>query len=84
MNNSSPPQVNPHLLDLLRCPVALREHGDEAARLKLVHDGWWLFCEASGYKYPVRDGIPQMLVEEGAKWQQTDVAALPVPPPDEA
>lgn len=81
---SDTPQLNTTLLDLLRCPVALREHGDDAARLTPARDGWWLVCEASGYKYPVRDGIPQMLVEEGARWQDTDVDALPVPPPDES
>ena len=35
----------------------------------------------TGYKYPIRDGIPVMLIEEGARWKDTPVDALPVPPP---
>jgi uncharacterized protein YbaR (Trm112 family) len=34
------------------------------------------------YLYPVRDGIPIMLIDEGEKWKDTDVDQLPVPPPD--
>jgi len=77
------PQIDADLLDMLRCPVALKEHGDEAARLQVVHDGWWLVNEASGYKYPVRNEIPHMVVEEGERWQAVDIDDLPVPPPDE-
>jgi hypothetical protein len=32
-------------------------------------------------KYPIRDGIPVMLIEEGKKWKETAVEDLPVPPP---
>jgi uncharacterized protein YbaR (Trm112 family) len=32
-------------------------------------------------KYPIRDGIAIMLIEEGEKWRHTAEAALPVPPP---
>jgi uncharacterized protein YbaR (Trm112 family) len=32
-------------------------------------------------KYPIRDGIPVMLIDEGMKWRNTAVAELPVPPP---
>jgi uncharacterized protein YbaR (Trm112 family) len=38
-------------------------------------------CADSGLKYPVRDGIPVMLIEEGEKWKDTVVPDLPVPPP---
>jgi uncharacterized protein YbaR (Trm112 family) len=41
----------------------------------------WLVCDDSGLKYPVRDGIAIMLVEEGEKWRSTAEADLPVPPP---
>lgn len=43
------------LLEILACPVdhaAVREDGDH------------LVCGACGRRYPVRDGIPVMLVEE--------------------
>jgi hypothetical protein len=38
-------------------------------------------CEDSGCKYPIRNGIPVLLVEEGEKWKHTAVDDLPVPPP---
>jgi uncharacterized protein YbaR (Trm112 family) len=76
--------LNPELLEILRCPVAVhsKEHGEDPGRLTLYHD-CWLICEDSGYKYPIRDGIPVMLVEEGSKWKDTPVEDLPVPPPSE-
>jgi len=78
-------QVDPKLLEILRCPVAVHytDRGDDPGTLEAVRDGYWLYCEDSGYKYPVIDGIPKMLIEEGAKWQDTDVDDLPVPPPNE-
>ena len=47
--------VDESLLEMLRCPMTLsrlRPEGDE------------LVAEVGGLRYPVRDGIPQMLVEE--------------------
>lgn len=75
-------EFNPALLEILRCPVAVqsKEYGDDPGRLELVH-GCWLVCADSGYKYPIVDGIPVMLIEEGEKWRNTAVADLPVPPP---
>jgi uncharacterized protein len=69
-------------LELLRCPVAVhyKDKGDDPGRLELVK-GTWLVCGDSGYKYPIRDGIPVMLVEEGERWKGTAVNDLPVPPP---
>lgn len=83
MNNKEDQWVlNPDLLSLLRCPVAVRnkEFGEDPGRLELVHN-CWLVCEDSGLKYPIRDGIPIMLIEEGKKWKDTAVDDLPVPPP---
>jgi uncharacterized protein YbaR (Trm112 family) len=34
-------------------------------------------------KYPIVDGIPIMLIEEGEKWKNVAVDDLPVPPPKE-
>jgi uncharacterized protein YbaR (Trm112 family) len=75
-------EFNPLLLEILRCPVAVQstEYGDDPGRLELVH-GCWLVCADSGYKYPIVDGIPVMLIEEGKKWKETAVTDLPVPPP---
>ena len=74
--------ISPELLEILRCPVAVQsdEYGDDPGKLELVHD-CWLVCADSGYKYPIRDGIPVMLIEEGEKWKETAVDNLPVPPP---
>ena len=79
---NNPPVINPDLLEILRCPVAVRSeaYGDDPGRLELVHDSW-LVCADSGLKYPIRDGIPIMLIEEGEKWKDTEIDALPVPPP---
>ena len=76
------PAINPDLLEILRCPVAVRsqEYGSDPGRLELAHN-CWLVCADSGMKYPIRDGIPIMLIEEGQKWQTVAVADLPVPPP---
>lgn len=79
------PSVSPELLEILRCPEAVHytDKGDDPGRLELVGDGQWLYAADSGYKYPVRDGIPVMLIDEGKKWKDTEVADLPVPPPAE-
>jgi len=47
--------IDPKLLEILACPVcktAVKLEGDR------------LVCVACGRRYPVRDGIPVMLVEE--------------------
>lgn len=81
MSNST--TLDPTFIELLRCPVAVHytDKGSDPGRLELVK-GCWLVCADSGYKYPVRSGIPVMLVEEGAKWKDTAVDDLPVPPPE--
>jgi uncharacterized protein YbaR (Trm112 family) len=52
---SSSNQIDPDLLSILRCPLT---------RSKLRQEGDWLIAEVGGLAYPVRDGIPVMLVEE--------------------
>lgn len=76
------PSLNPEMLDVLRCPEAVhyKDHGDDPGKLELVHE-CWLVCADSGYKYPIQDGIPMMLISEGQKWKDTAVEDLPVPPP---
>ncbi len=83
MNDTPSLSISPDLLEILRCPLAVQEkekYGPDPGRLELVHDSW-LVCADSGLKYPIRDGIPVMLIEEGQKWKDTPVADLPVPPP---
>ena len=77
--------INPELLEILRCPVAVHytDKGSDPGRLELIHDGTWLVCMDSGYKYPVIDDIPVLLVDVGEKYKETPVEDLPVPPPEE-
>lgn len=81
MTESAAP-IDPELLEILRCPVAVhyKDKGSDPGRLTLVKNTW-LVSEDSGYKYPIRNGIPVMLVDEGAKWKDTAADDLPVPPP---
>lgn len=76
--------VSDELMKILRCPVAVhyKDKGDDPGQLRLVKNSW-LVCDDSGYKYPIRDGIPVMLVDEGEKWKDTPEADLPLPPPSE-
>jgi uncharacterized protein YbaR (Trm112 family) len=76
--------ISPELLEILRCPEAVHytDKGDDPGRLELVH-GCWLVCADSGNKYPIRDGIPVMLIEVGRKYRDVPIEDLPVPPPDE-
>lgn len=69
--------VNPDLLEILRCPVCVREKEG----LLDLHQDTWLVCQDCGRKYPIVDDIPVMLIDEGDKWIQTAVDQLPVPPP---
>lgn len=74
--------INPLLLEILRCPVGvkMKDQSEDPGRLRLVHD-CWLVCDESGMKYPIREGIPIMLIEEGEKWRNTAEEDLPMPPP---
>ncbi len=67
--------VSQELLDILRCPVCVQEG---KGQLTLVKETW-LVCHNCGRKYPIRDDIPVMLIEEGDKWQNVAEEDLPVP-----
>jgi len=47
--------IDPDLLEILRCPLT---------RSRLRQEGNFLIAETGGLSYPVREGIPVMLVEE--------------------
>ena len=49
--------IEDKLLEILVCPV-------DKAELKPLDDEKKLLCTKCGRKYPVRDGIPIMLIEE--------------------
>ncbi|MBK9748400.1 MAG: hypothetical protein J0M07_30105 [Anaerolineae bacterium] len=72
---------DPKMLDLLRCPAAVKlnkQPGDDFGKLELYKDSW-LISKDSGNKYPIKNGIPIMLIEEGEKYKNTPVEQLPVP-----
>lgn len=52
--------LSKELLDILACPKCKRE-------ISLTEDELWLVCRHCGVKYPVREGIPVMLIEEAKK-----------------
>lgn len=56
-----PPDLDPRLLDLLVCPLTRGPLRWERSTQRLV-------SEAAGLAYPVRDGVPVMLVEEAEPW----------------
>jgi uncharacterized protein YbaR (Trm112 family) len=74
--------VSPDLLEILRCPVCVRETGKQG--LLTVVKNSWLVCGDCDRKYPIVEDIPVMLIDEGDKWVATAVDALPVPPPKPA
>ena len=56
MTDQAPP-VDPKLLDLLVCPLTKGPLRYDRARQELI-------SEQAGLAYPIRDGIPVMLVDE--------------------
>jgi len=76
--------VSQDLLDILRCPACVsgpnRREGSDPGRLELVK-GVWLVCQEEGCdrKYPIRDDIPIMLIEEGDKYRDVPVDQLGTP-----
>lgn len=65
--------VSQELLDILVCPAC-------KTKVELVREVW-LVCQnpECNRKYPVRDDIPIMLIEEGDKHVNTPVEELGAP-----
>jgi uncharacterized protein YbaR (Trm112 family) len=61
-------EISQELLKILVCP-------EDKGPLELVDGGKFLLNPRNGYKYPIRNGIPVMLIEEGKKHRDTNVAA---------
>jgi uncharacterized protein YbaR (Trm112 family) len=71
--------VSPDLLEILRCPADVRNAPD-AGMLDLVRADSalpFLVCRDCGRKYPIKNDIPIMLIEEGDKYQKLTVEQLP-------
>jgi len=58
--NTMPP-IDETLLERLRCPLTLSE-----LDLESTEAGEFLVAKVGGLRYPITDGIPQMLVDEAA------------------
>jgi uncharacterized protein YbaR (Trm112 family) len=53
--------LSPNLLSLLVCPVTKKPLRYDAERQELI-------SEAAKLAFPIRDGIPILLVEEAREW----------------
>ena len=71
--------VSKELLEILRCPACVREKDG----LLVYYKESWLICQDCGRKYPIRDDIPVMLIDEGDKWMSKTKEELPIPPPND-
>jgi uncharacterized protein YbaR (Trm112 family) len=58
-NSSAPQPLDPWLLDLLACPACTQHWPVQLNEAKTQ-----LVCKCGRYAFPIRDGIPIMLVEE--------------------
>ncbi len=73
--------VSQDLLDILRCPMCVHNEPEGG---ELDHRGNWLICHDCGRKYPIRDDIPVMLIDEGDRFREISADELPaVPPPEQ-
>ena len=62
-SDTRPNAIAPELLEILRCPLT---------RSKLHQEDDFLIAEVGGLRYPVRDGIAVMLIEEAKLPQGID------------
>ncbi|MEM7663861.1 MAG: Trm112 family protein [Pseudomonadota bacterium] len=54
------PRPDPHMLDLLICPVS-------RGRLEYDREAQELISKKAGLAYPIRDGVPIMLEDEARR-----------------
>jgi uncharacterized protein YbaR (Trm112 family) len=67
-------EVDPKLLEILVCPLTKGRLRYDRAAQELVSD-------QAGLAYPIRDGIPIMLVEEARSLSEDERAAAKARPP---
>ncbi|HET6467751.1 MAG TPA: Trm112 family protein [Geminicoccaceae bacterium] len=66
MSDQPPPQaIDPKLLEILVCPLT-------KGRLRYDREAGELISEQAGLAYPIRDGIPIMLVDEARAIDEAD------------
>lgn len=68
-------------MDILRCPACAAgttEQQPDPGQLDLWADSW-LVCRDCQNKYPIRNQVPVLLIEEGTKYQRTPLEELGTP-----
>ena len=69
-----PSDIDPKLLEILVCPLTKGPLRYDRAAQELI-------SEEAGLAYPIRDGIPIMLVDEARSLRDDDTATKRLPPP---
>ncbi len=59
-------QIDPKLLEILVCPAT-------KVPLRYDSDAQELISDQAGLAYPIRDGIPIMLIDEARKLEDSEV-----------
>jgi uncharacterized protein YbaR (Trm112 family) len=67
-------EIDPRLLEILVCPLT-------KGPLLYDREAQELISEEAGLAYPIRDGIPIMLVDEARRLRDDEKPAKPSPPP---
>lgn len=65
-DRSTVSSVDPKLLEILVCPLTKEPLRYDAARGELISD-------RAGLAYPIREGIPVMLVDEARKLEDKEI-----------
>jgi len=68
------PEIDPRLLEILVCPLTKSPLRYDRAAQELI-------SEEAGLAYPIRDGIPIMLVDEARRLTDEEMPAKPPPRP---
>jgi uncharacterized protein YbaR (Trm112 family) len=69
-----PTEIDPKLLEILVCPLT-------KAPLRYDREAQELISDEAGLAYPIRDGIPIMLVDEARPLRDGESRAKSLPPP---
>ena len=67
-------EIDPRLLEILVCPLT-------KGPLRYDREAQELISEEAGLAYPLRDGIPIMLVDEARRLRDEEKPTKPSPPP---
>ena len=68
------PEIDPKLLEILVCPLT-------KAPLRYDREAQELISEEAGLAYPIRDGIPIMLVDEARPLRDDETSTKRLPAP---